>query len=110
MVFIISSVVLALLFFYGVRQVNESKERDIKLSRYYQQALVDWRHIQLWFDEQYRGKKFETVTFMVNSNSFAAIEVSFWQNSDGRLMMTNGLRPSEFVLAINRFKKYLKIQ
>ena len=104
---VIAGVVLFLT--YGYHVVRRYKEAQILKSPLYAKAVSDWDKIQDWMVHEYKGD-FKPISLMIVTNSFCGFDISVTRGEDGRLVVTDKLEPSEFVVMVKLVKKQLGIE
>ena len=92
--------------FYLNYAISTAKERKLKESIVYANAQTEWKNIQLWYKQEH-PKKALPFEFLLDTGSWIGLQMSFY-NENGNINYRDNLKPSEFVIAIQKIKNHMK--
>lgn len=90
---------------YGWRTVRSKKERELRESVLYKDAVNEWEHIQAWYVRE-RRRGLLPYLIVLDAGAFCEKDVLAKEDSDGKVFLPAGLAPSEFILAVRELSIY----
>ena len=94
---------------YGYYAVTTSKEKTLLHSPLYIQSVAEWKGIQEWCKNNKNKKVFKNFTILLDKDGLCGYELNIDFNEDGIPTMPNDLSASQFILAVQKIRKELKI-
>ena len=109
MMFGFGAFVLFSFVWFGYYTNEQHKEQELLKSELYSDAVRDWERIQAWYVRN-QPKEYKLPHSMLIDRCLVAQEVTCWADRNGKLRMTEDMKPSDFITFVRHLKVFFRFE